>query len=305
MPSINLTIPDGSMEQKILGIFEDANLAIYFPDPRKNTGIINSNRINSPRRARPQEIPNYVRSGVSDFGITGLDCVRNAQAENDVIILQTYPISRASNQSSRIIIAVANDSPYTEPSQLPDGAIVYTEYVGLTKDFFASIQRPDIRIEFSFGKTEDKIIVAGAHAIVEITETGSSLRANNLREIHTIMETKTVLIANKIAYNNQDTRKVIDWLVSFIDAVIRGRRYFRVEINAPTSQREQAIEIFQKFCRESPTVLPEANPVWFDMIGDVLRERFEELIFQLQDQEIAVKSINAIEIRMLFESNEK
>ncbi len=178
---------------------------------------------------RAQEMARYVEHGALDAGLTGNDWVLENQSDVEYVTSLTY--SKVSRQKVKWVLCVPNDSPFQKPEDLA-GKTIATELVEFTKRYFAAKNIP-VKVEFSWGATEVKPPTL-ADAIVEVTETGSSLRANRLRIIETLMESETQLIANKTAYKDDWKRDKIETLVADAE-----RRHRRAEPGRPDAQRAQ------------------------------------------------------------------
>lgn len=200
---LKLVLPKGSLEKATLELFEAADLRVHRDSAVTYKAGIDDPRIGEVRILRPQEIPVYVAEGLFDVGITGRDWVEETASE--VTSLGELHYSKATDNPVRIIVAVPNDSPYEQVSDLPQGVRVSSEYPELTRRYFAE-QGIEADIRLSYGATEAKVpdIV---DCIVDITETGRAIRAAGLRIIDTILTSYTELIANPAAYEDPDKRR--------------------------------------------------------------------------------------------------
>ena len=215
MAKLKLGIPKGSLQDATIALFARAGWQIlangrsYFP-------AINDDGIEC-MLVRAQEMARYVEHGALDAGLTGNDWVLENLADVERVTSLTY--SKQSRQSVKWVLAVPEDSPYQRPEDL-EGRIIATELVEYTRRYFAS-KRINVKVEFSWGATEVKPPML-ADAIVEVTETGSSLRANRLRIIETLMESETQLIANKAAYADAWKREKIGNLAMMLNGAINA-----------------------------------------------------------------------------------
>jgi len=222
---LKLGIPKGSLQDATIALFERAGWRIlangrsYFP-------AIDDAEIEC-MLVRAQEMARYVEKGALDAGLTGNDWVQENETDVEYVTSLTY--SKASRQKVRWVLAVPEDSPFQRPEDLA-GKIIATELVEFTKRYFASKNIP-VKVEFSWGATEVKPPTL-ADAIVEVTETGSSLRANRLRIIETLMESETQLIANKAAYADEWKRKKIDNISLMLNAAIAAQGRVGLMMNA-------------------------------------------------------------------------
>jgi ATP phosphoribosyltransferase len=222
---LKLGIPKGSLQDATIALFERAGWRI-FANGRSYFPAIDDAEIEC-MLVRAQEMARYVEKGALDAGLTGNDWVQENETDVEYVTSLTY--SKASRQKVRWVLAVPEDSPFQRPEDLA-GKIIATELVEFTKRYFASKNIP-AKVEFSWGATEVKPPTL-ADAIVEVTETGSSLRANRLRIIETLMESETQLIANKAAYADEWKRKKIDNISLMLNAAIAAQGRVGLMMNA-------------------------------------------------------------------------
>ncbi|MFP4163068.1 MAG: ATP phosphoribosyltransferase [Chitinispirillaceae bacterium] len=250
---LSLGLPKGSLEQSTVGLFNKAGIHIkrkersYYPscdDPELDLIVM-----------RPQEIPRYVEQGIIDSGITGQDWV----AENNADIKEVTELrySKASRQKCRWVLAVPEESPFQTAEDLK-GKRVATELVSTTKRFFDS-KGVDVDVEFSWGATEVKPPRL-VDAIVDITETGSSLRANRLRIIDVLMETCTVVIANKEAWADEEKRGKLENLEMLLHGTLNAENYVGLKCNAEQQNLEQILKILPAL--HNPTVSQLSDSGW-------------------------------------------
>jgi ATP phosphoribosyltransferase len=197
----------------------------------------------------------YVEHGALDAGLTGNDWV--LENETDVEFVTSLTYSKQSRQKVKWVLAVPEDSPFQKPEDLA-GKIIATELVEFTKRYFAGKNIP-VTVEFSWGATEVKPPTL-ADAIVEVTETGSSLRANRLRIIETLMESETQLIANKTAYKDEWTRKKIDNISLMLNAAIAAQGRVGLMLNARKADLQSVIGVLPAL--NSPTVSQLSDAEW-------------------------------------------
>jgi ATP phosphoribosyltransferase len=245
---LRLVLPKGSLERATLQLFDDADLAVSRASDVDYKAAIDDPRVAEVRILRPQEIPTYVASGMFDVGITGRDWIEETQA--DVVTLAQLHYSKASAQPTRIVLAVAADSPWQRAADLPAGARVHTEYVGLTTRFLAG-HGVDARVTLSYGATEAKIPEI-ADAIVELTETGRALRAAGLKIIDTALVSYTELIANREAYADTRKRRAMEQLQVLLSGALDARGRVLVKLNVEAGNLEKVIELLPAL--KSPTV---------------------------------------------------
>ena len=245
---LRLVLPKGSLERATLELFADADLPVQRRSSVAYKATIGDPRIEEVRILRPQEIGRYVADGLFDIGITGRDWI--AETGSDVVSLTELQYSKATSNPVRIVVAVAGDSPYESASELPDGVRVSTEYPELTRRFFAE-RNISADIQLSYGATEAKIpdIV---DAVVDITETGSALRAAGLRIIDTMLTSYTELIANPAACDDPKKRKAMAQIQTLLLGVLDARGKVLVKLNVAAGALEPVIA--QLPSAKSPTV---------------------------------------------------
>jgi ATP phosphoribosyltransferase len=213
---LKLGIPKGSLQDATIALFERAGWRI-FANGRSYFPQIDDNEIEC-MLVRAQEMARYVEHGALDAGLTGNDWVLENESDVERITSLTY--SKVSRGTVKWVLAVPEDSRFQKPEDLA-GKIIATELVEFTRRYFASKNIP-VKVEFSWGATEVKPPML-ADAIVEVTETGSSLRANRLRIIETLMESETQLIANKTAYADEWKREKINNIALMLNAAITAQ----------------------------------------------------------------------------------
>ncbi|MEM7271543.1 MAG: ATP phosphoribosyltransferase [Actinomycetota bacterium] len=224
---LNLVLPKGSLEKATLELFEAADLPVKRSSAVDYKATIRDPRVLGVRILRPQEIPTYVADGLFDLGITGRDWVE--ETSSDVVSLGELKYSKATANPVRIVVAVPEDSPIQEVSELASGVKVSTEYPNLTRRFFAD-RGVEADIRLSYGATEAKVpdIVDVA---VDITETGRALRAAGLRIIDTIMSSYTEVVANPASHADPDKRHAMEQLRTLLLGALDARTKVLVKLN--------------------------------------------------------------------------
>jgi len=250
---LKLGIPKGSLQDATVALFERAGWKIY-PSGRSYFPSINDPEIEC-MLVRAQEMARYVQHGALDAGLTGNDWILENESDVEYITSLTY--SKVSRQKVKWVLCVPNDSPFQKPEDLA-GKTIATELVEFTKRYFASKNIP-VKVEFSWGATEVKPPTL-ADAIVEVTETGSSLRANNLRIIETLMESETQLIANKSAYKDDWKREKIQTLSLMLNAAIDAQNQVGLMLNVRKSDLNTVLAVLPAL--NSPTVSHLHDPEW-------------------------------------------
>ena len=245
---LKLVLPKGSLERATLALFEAADLSVRRSSQVEYRASIADPRIDDVRILRPQEIPRYVADGLFDLGIAGRDWVE--ETASDVVVLGELEYSKASANPFRIVVAVADDSPWDKVEDLPDGVKVSTEYPGLTRRFFADRGvRADVRL--SYGATEAKVpdIV---DCVVDGTETGRALRAANLRIIGEVLASFTALIANPASHADPAKRQAMLQLKVLLDGVLEARGKVLVKLNVSGDRLAEVIRLVPSM--KAPTV---------------------------------------------------
>jgi ATP phosphoribosyltransferase len=245
---LKLVLPKGSLEKATLTLFEEADLGVSRSSDVDYKASIDDPRVDDVRILRPQEIPTYVAEGLFDIGITGRDWIE--ETNSDVVSLGELHYSKATARPIKVVLAVAEASPWQTVSDLPSGVRVSTEYPGLT-DRFLKAHGVEAKVRLSHGATEAKIPDI-ADAVVEITETGRALRAAKLRILDTILTSYTELVANKAAYEDPTKRHAMHQLQTLLQGTLEARGKVLVKLNVAAADLDKVIEIVPSM--KSPTV---------------------------------------------------
>lgn len=245
---LKLVLPKGSLERSTMELFEAADLTVRRDSAVAYKATIDDPRIESVRILRPQEIPTYVADGLFDLGITGRDWVE--ETGSDVTSLGELKYSKATTNPITVVVAVPGDSDYQSVTDLPAGVRVSTEYPELTRRFFAE-KGVDADIRLSYGATEAKVpdIV---DVVVDITETGSALRAAGLRVIDVILVSYTELVANPAAFADPDKRHAMDQVLTLLLGVLEARGKVLVKLNVASESLDGVIDVLPAM--KTPTV---------------------------------------------------
>jgi len=268
-----LGIPKGSLQEATLRLFKNSgwNITIsersYFPD-------INDPEI-SCAICRAQEMSRYVENGTFDAGITGKDWI--LENNSDVVVVADLVYSKTSNKPTRWVVAVPFDSPIRDIKDL-EGKKVATELLQFTKRYFAEAGI-NVEVEFSWGATEAKVIAGLCDAIVEVTETGSTMRANGLRIIKELMVSNPQLIANKKAWEDGWKREKIQQISTLLQGALKADEFVGLKMNVPEKNITQVMEILPSIT--SPTVSNLYNSDWFSVEVVVSKKIVRDLIPQL------------------------
>ena len=245
---LKLVLPKGSLEKATMELFDAADLGVRRGSAVNYKASIDDPRIESVRILRPQEIPTYVADGLFDLGITGRDWVE--ETSSDVVSLGELQYSKATTNPIRVVLAVPGDSPVEQVSDLPAGVRVSSEYPELTKRFFAE-RGVDADIRLSYGATEAKVpdIV---DCVVDITETGSALKAAGLRILDTILVSYTELVANPDAYADPEKRHAMEQVMTLLQGVLEARGKVLVKLNVSPAALDDVIAALPAL--KTPTV---------------------------------------------------
>lgn len=252
-PLLMLGLPKGSLEESTKALFAKAGWKIT-TSSRSYKPAIDDPELDG-RFVRAQEVARYVDHGFFDCGLTGWDWVQENDA--DVIEVCDLVYSRASTLKSRWVLCVPESSPVQTAADLA-GKRVATELVETVKRWFAAKNIP-VNVEFSWGATEVKVPDL-VDAIVDITETGSSLRANKLRIVDTLLETNTKLIANKNAWADPAKRKKIETIALLLTGALEAHSKVGLKLNLPRASLDHVIAKLPAL--RNPTVSPLTHPEW-------------------------------------------
>ncbi|GAB6062076.1 ATP phosphoribosyltransferase [Deferrisoma palaeochoriense] len=273
MSLLKLGIPKGSLEDATIDLFGRAGWKIrkssrnYFPtvdDPELRLSLV-----------RAQEMSRYVADGVLDAGLTGRDWI--LENGSDVVTVCDLVYSKASTNPARWVLVVPNDSPVQRPEDL-QGKVVATELVNFTRRYFAE-RGVEVTVEFSWGATEAKVVEGLCDAIVEVTETGSTIRAHGLRIVETLLVTNTQLIANRDAWADPDRRRKIEQVAQLLQAALRAEGMVGLKMNVPGDRVEDVIEILPSL--QAPTVAHLFRTDWLSVEAVVEERVVRDLIPKL------------------------
>ncbi len=252
-PLLMLGLPKGSLEESTKNLFAKAGFKIT-TSSRSYRPSIDDPELDG-RFIRAQEVSRYVEHGFFDCGLTGQDWIQ--ENESDVVDVCDLIYSKASTQKSRWVLCVPEASPIQKAEDLA-GKRVATELVGTVKRYFEK-KGVKVDVEFSWGATEVKVPDL-VDAIVDITETGSSLRANKLRIVDTLMETNTKLIANKASWANPAKRKKIETIAMLLKGALEAGSKVGLKLNLPKASLEAVVKALPSL--RNPTISPLTNPEW-------------------------------------------
>ncbi len=274
MSVLKVGIPKGSLEKATIDLFEKSGWRIrmmsrnYFPeidDPELSISI-----------CRPQEMSRYVEDGMLDAGITGKDWT--LENGSDIVVVEELVYSKVSKKPTRWVIAVPGDSDITTVEEL-DGKKISTELVNVTRNFFKE-RGLNVDISFSWGATEAKAVSGLADAIVEVTETETTIRAHGLKIIHELMESNTQLIASKAALNDPWKKEKIDHIAMLLQGALRADKIVGLKMNVPEDRFDDILKILPSVT--APTVAQLYKQPWFSVETVISEHQVRDLIPQLK-----------------------
>lgn len=273
MKQLILGIPKGSLQESTIRLFQQSGWRIslssrnYFPE-------IDDTEI-SCSICRAQEMSRYVQSGTFDVGLTGRDWIM--ENESDVVVVADLIYSKVSQRPARWVLAVPMDSPVQNEKDL-EGKKIATELVGFTRRYFAAAG-VNVDVEFSWGATEAKVIAGLCDAIVEVTETGATMRANGLRIVKELMQSNTQLIANAAAWADPWKREKIEQISLLLQAALRAEDLVGLKMNVPEERLTGVVELLPSL--NAPTVAHLHQSSWLSVETIVKKKVVRELIPQL------------------------
>ena len=273
MKQLVLGIPKGSLQESTLKLFRASGWQIslsnrnYFPeinDPEINCSI-----------CRAQEMSRYVEKGTFDVGLTGRDWVM--ENDSDVLVVADLVYSKVSQRPARWVLAVPLDSPVQELKDL-QGKKVATELVNFTKRYFAA-EGIAVEVEFSWGATEAKVIAGLCDAIVEVTETGATMRANGLRIVKELMQSNTQLIAHRKSFEDSWKREKIENISLLLQGALRAEDLVGLKMNVPEDRLNGVIPLLPSL--NAPTIAHLYQSTWLSVETVVSKNVVRELIPKL------------------------
>jgi ATP phosphoribosyltransferase len=225
---------------------------------------------------RAQEMSRFVEMGTLDAGLTGKDWI--LENDSNVVVIQDLVYSKTSTVSARWVLVVAEDSPIRSLKDL-EGKKIFTELVNFTRRYFAE-RGIHVEVEFSWGATEGKVIEGLADAIVEVTETGSTLRANGLRIVEELMRSNTQFIANKESYRDPWKREKIEQISLLLQGALRAEGMVGLKMNVSANDLKGVMELLPSIT--APTISHLFESDWFAVETIISEKVVRELIPQLQ-----------------------
>jgi ATP phosphoribosyltransferase len=271
---LKLGIPKGSLQSATIELFRRSGWKIivngrsYFPE-------INDETIEC-AICRAQEMSRYVENGTLDAGLTGMDWI--AENGSDVRVVADLVYSKVSSRPACWVVAVPYDSDIGDIKDL-EGKRIATELVNYTQKYFAQ-RNLKVSVEFSWGATEAKVVSGLADAVVEVTETGSTLKAHGLRIIHELMQTNTQLIVNHQAWKKPIIREKIEQIALLLQGALIGEKLVGLKMNVAEKNLEKVVALLPSL--NAPTVAHLYNKDWFSVEtvvnSDIVRDLIPELL---------------------------
>jgi len=271
---LKLGIPKGSLEKATIDLFQKAGWRITVSSRNYFPSIDDDDIVCTLTRA--QEMSRYVESGVFDLGLTGKDWIMENNSQ--VVVIEDLIYAKSSNRPVRWVLVVQKNSPVKKLEDLA-GKKIATELVNFTRRYFTE-KNIDVEVEFSWGATEAKVMEGLADAIVEVTETGSTIKANNLKILEELMTTNTQLIANKDAWNDPWKREKISQISLLLKGALRAENMVGLKMNVSQKNLDKVINTLPSL--NSPTVSHLSQEGWCSIESIISVELVRELIPQLQ-----------------------
>jgi len=274
MSILKLGIPKGSLEKATIDLFRKAGWKILV-DSRNYFPEINDKEIKC-ALIRAQEMSRYVEKGTLDVGLTGKDWI--LENGSDVVVVQDLIYSKVTQRPTKWVLVVPEDSPIKRLEDL-EGKRISTELVNFTKKFFSD-RNINIEVEFSWGATEAKVVEGLVDAIVEVTETGSTIRAHSLRIVHELMESNTQLIADKNSMKDTWKKKKIEQIRILLNGALQAESRVGLKMNIAEEDIEKISKILPSL--KAPTIAKLYKQEWYSVETIVDKNVVRELIPKLQ-----------------------
>ncbi len=233
---LSIALPKGSLEEQTLLLFSQADLEVK-KSARQYNPVISDPRVGKVKILRPQEIPGYVQDGYFDLGISGHDWVTESGA--DVVEVAELPYAKTGTGFVSMVLAVPQDSPISNAKEIAPGSRITTEFPRVTKAFFEDLGIP-VEVHFSYGATEAKVPEM-MDALVDLTETGSTLRRNGLKIVDTVLTSTTRLLASHEAWNDPEKRRQIEEIRTLLLGVIEARGKVLLNMNVAHDKLDSVI----------------------------------------------------------------
>lgn len=233
---LSIALPKGSLEEQTLLLFAQADLEVKKSSREYNPTIADP-RVGKVKILRPQEIPLFVQDGYFDLGISGHDWVTESGA--DVVEIAELPYSKTGTGEVKLVLATPDDSPIQSARDIRPGSRISTEFPNITRRYFEDLGIP-VEVHFSHGATEAKVPDM-MDALVDLTETGTTLRRNGLRIVATVLTSTTRLLANRTSWADSDKRREMEEIRTLLLGVIEARGRVLLMMNVPHERLDQVI----------------------------------------------------------------
>jgi len=273
---LKLVIPKGSLERATFDLFEQADLKVTRGSDREYRGSIEDPRIAAVAILRPQEIPSYIEEGFFDIGVTGEDWI--AETGADVVKVTPLAYSKQTDKPVKIVLAAPTSSGITAPDQIKPDSRISTEFPNITRAYFDKLGIP-VRIFLSYGATEAKVPEI-VDAIVDLTETGSTLRRHGMDIIDVLLESRTQLIANKAAWADPTKKAAIEELRILLQGAVDARGKVLVKLNVQQESLQEVVGLLPAM--RAPTVSELAEKGYFAVETIVPKATINTLIPKLK-----------------------
>lgn len=276
MKKLKIGIPKGSLEKATIELFKKSGWNIvtssrsYFPridDEELSCSLV-----------RAQEMPRFVENGTLDLALTGKDWI--LENGSDVFVVDDLIYSKATSRPARWVLVVKDDSSIKSLEDL-QGKKIYTELVNFTKNYFKE-KNIDVDVEFSWGATEGKVVEGLADAIVEVTETGSTIKAHGLKIIRELLETNTQLIANQQAWQDPWKKEKIKQVSLLLKGALSAQGMVGLKMNVPKEKLENIINVLPSLT--APTIANLYNKEWFSIETIISEKEVRELVPKLLNE---------------------
>ncbi len=251
---LSIALPKGSLQEQTLKLFAEADLRVRRVS-REYSVTIDDERISKVKILRPQEIPKYVEEGFFDLGISGLDCITESGA--DVVEVADMPYAKTGTGFMEMVIAVPEDSEIRSAADIRPGSRVTTEFPNITRKYFEDLGT-DVEVFYSYGATEAKVPDL-MDVVVDLTETGSTLRRNRLRIVDTIMESTTKLIANRASWEDPRKRRAAEEVRTLLLGVIEARGRVLLSMNVARDRLEDVIDVLPAMKKPTVSTLHDSD----------------------------------------------
>jgi len=273
LQKLKIGIPKGSLENATIELFKKSGWKIttssrsYFPsiDDDELTCVL----------VRAQEMPRFVENGSLDVALTGKDWILENNSIVEVVCDLIY--SKSTARPARWVLVVKEDSPIKRLEDL-EGKKIYTELVGFTRNYFSS-RNINVEVEFSWGATEAKVVEGLADAIVEVTETGSTIKAHGLKILYDLLETNTQLIANKESWQDPWKKEKIQQIALLLQGALRADGMVGLKMNVPKNKLEAIVKLLPSIT--APTISNLYQSDWFSVETVIAEKLVRELMPKL------------------------